>query len=198
MVNLTEKLEYIENKNEKFDENAEQLMEAIKKAAKSQKDMGLGNPEGTMMMLLERFSIPTLIQNGFKEIRKPNPHYFIPFIQQDSWYSYANIAPDVNVEDFPKRVQVELTERIQQLTLKIGQENKTAQIPLIPTSVQALIKRIKEKVPSIKFHLLFIPMWERKPNPDPVLVGEADGRFFELASWGGDEAALKEFMEDIV
>ncbi len=192
------KLEYIESKNVGNPEEASRMVELIKAAAAKQKQAGLGNPTAAVEILLEQYSVTALCTN-FKEIAKPKDIHFPKFMQK-AYYNSAAESMDT-LESFPKMIQIELggsgKDYLSEISLTVDGEHRSAALPLIPTSVQEIVKRAKEKVASMKIHLLFMPQWNRTPNPDPVIIGEAAGRFFEIAAWDGDQYLIQEFLESV-
>lgn len=191
-------LEYISTKEQHDTEQCRQISALIKKTAEQQKSKKLGNPSEAMNILLQKYSVPILAEN-FPEVKRPSSIVFTPFIKTYLYNSSAELDKSAGLEsltEFPRFAQVLLEdEYLSQLSLTIDGVHKSAALPLIPQSVQALIDRAKALVPSMKLLLLFMPQWEKTPNPDPIILGAADGRYFEIAKWGGDADVLSEFME---
>jgi hypothetical protein len=188
-------LEYIKSTDTGNAEEAAKMIELIKEAAAKQKSLGLGHPTEAVAILLEQYSVTALCEH-FKEVKKPSEMHFPKFM---SSYYYNDYAECKDLEAFPKMAQIELiaSSQVAKLSLTVDGTHKDAAIPLIPTSVQEIVTRAKSLVGSMKIHLLFMPQWNRSPNPDPVIVGEAAGRFFEIASWDGDQFLIKEFLESL-
>lgn len=194
------KLETITSVETQSPEESERMIVAIRAAAEEQKKANLGYPEEAVAILLEQYSAPVLAQN-FPEVRKPSRLHFSPFMQKFSYYTYAEYAKQEGEEDpssFPTLAQVELSgSNLSKLSMTVNGVHKSAALPLIPRTVQEIIRRVKETVPTVKLHILFKPQWERTPNPDPVIIGEAAGRFFEIARWDGDKDLIAEFLESV-
>ncbi len=192
---MTITLEYTKSTDTGNIEEAAKMIELIKQAAAKQKTLGLGNPTEAVAILLEQYSVTTLCEH-FKEIKKPSEIHFPKFMAS---YYYNDYAECRDLESFPKMAQIELitSSQVSKLSLTVEGVHKDAAIPLIPTSIQEIVTRAKSLVGSMKIHLLFMPQWNRSPNPDPVIIGEAANRFFEIAAWDGDQFLIKEFLESL-
>lgn len=184
-------------------------IQAIKKsmevAAKSQSALGLGNPIRASVSVQAQVDRVAKFEKGkraakalmelgvFKIVERPNPETF-PILDERTLVSFNKLPKFVMCRLNKTISQVQCTSRLDGMTRTF-----TAQIPLMPTAVQALAARAKETAPSGKFHLLFEPSWQAQPVPvpqrDPVLLYEVAARFFVIGYWDSDAELINKELK---
>jgi hypothetical protein len=168
-----------EEKTELSETQIEELVKSIQSLRKSQKDNGFGNPKAHVDELISKYAISRLVSR-FPE-KNPDPFKFPRFACAQ--YYLDDATTETQLKTFPRYAMVALADSVSRITVSVDGEHRAASIPLLPSSVQAMMNQVKEMVPSVKFHIVFAPKWTPIPDPDPVVLAEADGRFFQIAQW---------------
>lgn len=186
------------------------IKEGMAKAARTQKSLGLGNPSRALASIEKQVEIHAkfekakplaieLAKRGFVSVESPSEKLF-PRVEPGATITLGKL---------PKFVMARLTKDVAdvkcrtQASMGWNAQNGlwTAQLPLMPTSVQEMAKRAKEIAPGGKFHLLFEPSWQRVPEPvrqrDPVLLYEKAARFFVVGYWDKDADLINEELKEI-
>lgn len=186
----------------------------ISQAVKKQKDLsvlyelqssqvknGLGDPGPDIRLAqTEVASLSGAEELGkhFKLIHMPN----VPLLTaHDSRSVFADYASGPRPGFFPPKV---VLVRLSSLVSHVHWDNTwfrsqcDANIPVMPSSVQALAIKAREVIPEMQFYLLYLPQWKPGPQKDPYLLGYVDScdQWVEIAWWGGDKDLLQKHVEE--
>ena len=183
----------------KYDYKENQSAESIIDLAKSQIDLGLGNP-----------NTDALVQDKYTEKQRKIVE-FCPQVEDPTkkYRTYQEGVREwrqINNSNLPRVVTVYLDNTVRTIRTTIEMTGffsifssytvYEASIPLIPKSIQELAKRVKNIDKSAEFYMVFEPKWQEIPTPvlqgDPILVAKVDDKFFMVGYWDGDLDLLKE------
>jgi len=174
-----------------------EMLHAMWEAYNSQKNSKLGNSFHACTALREKVEEAELLKSlseNFRLIEKPNVATYATQGYHNSLCTH--LSGKTPWFSLPKVAMVKLDPEATKIQQEFGDKTFSANIPVIPTSVQALAVKARGVCKDMIFWMLFLPAWDKGIQKDPYLLGQVGDNWVEIGWWGGDKDLLKQYIKE--